>query len=265
MIKRFIKKLKSWLTRDYVLVLSGWWFRWFYTIWVLRWLEELWLDTEIKAIYWVSIWAIVWSLRASGKKADEIYDLLSAMTLGKFYSNDIFRKTWWLLSNKKIQQQIQQHIPASFSDLKKKMYIWAVDTNTAQYHLFSSWDLQQIVLWSMSIPGVFPPVKYKNYCLVDWWILNNFPVDLAKQRYPHNKIIWIALNWFEKDQVINTVRDNLMVNFQVILRSKLVEDTKKVDILFYREIPIWVLSLDKEKMQKAYKMWYKDCMKKFWK
>jgi len=265
MKKNFFNKIKSIFSKDKILVLSGWWFRWFYTIWVLKWLEELWIDKNIKAIFWVSIWAIVWSLRASGEKADEIYELLSAMTLWKFYSKDIFKKTWWLLSNTKIQKLIQQHIPATFSDLKKKMYIWTVDTNTAQYHLFSSWDLQQIVLWSMSIPWVFPPVKYKHYCLVDWWILNNFPVDLAKQYYPYNKIIWIALNWFEKDQVIASVKDNLMVNFQVILRSKLMEDTKKVDILFYKKIPIWVLSLDKEKMKKAYNMWYKDCMKQFWK
>ena len=263
MRKNIFNRIRCLFSKDKVLVLSGWWFRWFYTIWVLKWLEELGLDKNIKAVFWVSIWAIVWSLRASGKKADEIYDLLSAMTLWKFYSNDIFRKTWWLLSNKKIQGLIEQHIPASFSDLKKKLYIWAVDTNTAQYHLFSSGDLQKIVLGSMSIPWVFPPVKYKNHCLVDWWLLNNFPVDLAKKIYPFNKIIWIALNWFTKNQKIETVKDNLLVSFEVILRSKLLENTQDVDTLFYREIPIWVLSLDKEKMQKAYDMWYRDCIKQF--
>lgn len=265
MKKNFFNKIKSIFYKDKILVLSGWGFRWFYTIWVLKWLEELWIDKDIKAIFWVSIWAIVWTLRASGKKADEIYELLGAMTLWKFYSNDIFKKTWWLLSNKKIQQLIKQHIPASFSDLKKKMYVWVVDTNTAQYHLFTNWDLQKIVLGSMSIPWVFPPVKYKNHCLVDWWLLNNFPVDLAKENYQHNKIIWIALNWFTKNQEIKTVKDNLMVSYEVLMKSKLLENSKKVDTLFYREIPIWVLSLDKEKMQKAYNMWYKDCMKKFWK
>lgn len=263
MTKKLLKKIKSWFKKDYVLVLSWWWFRWFYTIWVLKWLEEFWINKKIKAIYWVSIWAIVWSLRASWKKADEIYELLSAMTLWKFYSNDIFKKTWWLLSNKKIQALIEQHIPASFSDLKKKMQVWVVDTNTATYHLFSKWDLQTIVLWSMSIPWIFPPVKYKNHCFVDWWVLNNFPIDLARKEHPYDKIIWIALNRFEKNQEIKTVKDNLLVNFEVILRSKLLENTQNADILFYREIPISVLSLDKEKMKKAYDMWYKDCIKAF--
>lgn len=259
----FLQKNFFWFNRDYVLVLSWWWFRWFYTIWVLKWLEEFWIDTKIKAIYWVSIWAVIWSLRASWKNADEIYDLLGNVTLWKFYSKDIFKKTWWLLSNTKIKKLIEQNIPESFSDLSKKMYIWTVDTNTAQYHIFNSWDLQQIVLWSMSIPWVFPPVKYKHYSFVDGWILNNFPVDLAKEHYPHSKIIWVALNWFEKDQIIRSAKDNLMVTFQIILRAKQMEDTKKVDILFYRKIPLWVLSFDKEKMKKAYDMWYRDCVKTF--
>lgn len=168
-----------------------------------------------------------------------------------------------MLSNEKIEKLIEQHIKKSFSDLQKKMYVWAVDTNTAKYHLFSSWDLQKTVLWSMSIPWVFPPVAYKNYNLVDGGVLNNFPVELAKEKYPHNKIIWVALNRFEKNQVIKTVKDNLLVNFQVIMRSKLLENTKDVDILFYREIPIPVLSLNKKKMKEVYEMWYKDCMKAF--
>ncbi len=263
MKKNIINRIISLFSKDKVLVLSGWWFRWFYTIWVLKWFEELGIDKEIKTIFWVSIWAIVWSLWAWWTKADEIYDLLAAMTIWKFYSNDIFKKTWWLLSNKKIEVLIQQHIKKSYSELGKKMYVWAVDTRTAQYILFDKWDLQQTVLWSMSIPWIFPPVKYKNYCLVDGWVLNNFPVDLAKEKYPYAKIIWIALNWFEKNQEIKTVKDNLLLNFEIILRSRLLENTKLADTLFYREIPIPVLSLDKEKMKIAYEMWYKDCIKNF--
>ena len=53
------------------------------------------------------------------------------------------------------------------------------------------------------------------------------------------------------------------MSYEVLMRSKLLQNTKDVDILFYREISIGVLSLDKEKMKKAYDMWYKDCMKKF--
>ncbi|MBQ2599995.1 hypothetical protein II582_01105 [bacterium] len=62
------------------------------------------------------------------------------------------------------------------------------------------------------------------------------------------------MNWFTKNQKIETVKDNLLVSYEVIMRSKLLKNTEYVDILFYREISMGVLSLDKEKMKKAYDM-----------
>jgi NTE family protein len=41
----------------------------------------------------------------------------------------------------------------------------------------------------MSIPGVFSPVKYLDFSLVDGGVINNFPVDLAKKQYPSHEII----------------------------------------------------------------------------
>lgn len=249
--------------QEKILVLSGGGFRWLYTVGILKWLEELWMQKKIKAIYGVSIWAIVWSLRANWINADEIYKLLSSVSIEKFYGIDVFKKTGWALSNKKIKSMMDKYLPESFSELKTKLYVWAVDTNTAEYILFEKWNLRDIVLGSMSIPGVFSPVEYKKYSLVDGWVLNNFPVDLAKKRYPKKSIIGVALNRFEKNQKINTAIDNIVINFEIILRSKLLENTQYVDHLFYKKVPIAILSLDKKKMKKAFDMWYQDCLKMF--
>jgi hypothetical protein len=90
--------------------------------------------------------------------------------------------------------------------------------------------------------------------LVDGGVLNNFPVDLAKKLYPYNEIIGIALNKFEENQKITTSWENLSVCYDVIMRSKLIENTKLVDHLFYREVPVPVLSLNKKKLQSAFDM-----------
>ena len=116
----------------------------------------------------------------------------------------------------------------------------------------------------MSIPGVFPPVNYDKYSLVDGWVLNNFPVDLAKKEYPNHEVIWIALNKFQTNQKIKSAFDNLSVTFEVMMRSKLLQNTKKVDYLFYRELKISVLSLNKKEMQEAFTLWYQDWIKMFW-
>ena len=246
-----------------VLVISGWWFRWAYALGVMKAMEEFWIDKEIDAIYWVSIWAIVGSLWGAWMKADKIFSLLSAISVKDFYGTDVFSKSWWLASSKKIWWMLEEYLPKDFESLNVPFYAWVVDTNTAEYLLFDHWNLHKIVLWSMSIPWVFPPVDYDGHSFVDWWVLNNFPVDLAKQKYPSHKIIGIALNKFKTNQKIKSTLDNLSISFEVMMRSKLLENTKLVDYLFYRELPISTLSLNKKDMKESFDLGYNDWVQMF--
>ena len=246
-----------------ILVISWWWARWTYALWVLKALEELWIDKQIDAIYWVSIWAIVWSVRLNWMRAEEIFEIITNLSITDFYWREILKKSWWLISNKKIKTLLDKYLPASFEDLRIPFYAWCVDTNTAEYKLFNSWNLRKIVLGSMAIPWIFPAVKYWEYSLEDWWVLNNFPVDIAKKHYPKHEVIWIALNKFKTNQKIISTIDNLQVTLEVIMRSKLIENTKLVDYLFYKDLPISVLSLDKKQMHEAFALWYKDWIKMF--
>lgn len=259
LIQRILKKSK-W---SKVLVLSWWGLRGFYSIGILKWLEELNMDKDIDYIFWVSIGAIIGSLWASGLKSDAIYKIGQSLSVEKFYGTDMFKKTGGILSNQKILSILQKNLPSDFSQLQKKLYVGTVDTNKAKYLLIDQWDLPSAVLWSMSIPWIFPPVVYKDYSLVDGWVLNNFPVDLAREMFPKKKIIGIALNKFEEDQKINSAVDSLMLTFEIMLRSKLLDNTHYVDYLFYRKIPLSTLSLDKKKMKEAYEMGYVDCLKMF--
>ena len=246
-----------------ILVISWWWARWTYALWIMKAIEECWIESEIDAIYWVSIWAIVWSLWSNWINAEEIFGLLTDLSVRDFYWRDILSKSWGFISNKKIELLLNKYLPKNFEDLKIPFYVWTVDTNNAEYKLFHEWDLRKIVLGSMSIPGIFPPVKYKEYSLVDWGVLNNFPVNIAKKDYPNHEIIWIALNKFQTNQKIRSAFDNLLVNFEVMMRSKLLRNTKLVDFLFYRELPIQVLSLNKKQMHKTFALWYEDWIKMF--
>jgi len=227
-------------------------------------MEECGIKEQIDAIYWVSIWAIVGSLWSSGMTAKDIFGLLTGMSIKDFYWRDILRKTWWFISSRKIKTMLDEYLPPDFKSLQIPFYAWTVDTNSAEFLLFSEWDLRSIILWSMSIPGVFSPVKYDGYSLVDGWVLNNFPVDIAKKHYPKHEIIWIALNKFQKNQKIRSAFDNLQVTFEVMMRSKLLENTKLVDCLFYRDLSISVLSLNKKQMHEAFALWYEDGINTFW-
>ena len=226
-------------------------------------IEEYWIDKQLDAIYWVSIWAIIWSARLNWIRAEEIFNIINNLSIKDFYWKEILKKSWGLVSNRKIKSLIEKYIPTSFENLRIPFYAWCVDTNSAEYKLFNNWDLRKIVLWSMSIPGIFPPIKYWEYSLVDWWVLNNFPVDLAKQSYPKHEIIWIALNKFKTNQKIKSSFDNLLTTFEVIMRSKLFENTKIVDYLFYRDLQIPILTLNKKQMRETFALWYEDWIKMF--
>lgn len=248
---------------NFILVISGWGFRGAYALWVMKSMEEFWIDKKIDAIYGVSIWAIVWALWDVWMQADDIFELLKSISFTDFYWKDVLTKTWGFVSSKKIWKMLEQYLPDKFEQLQVPFYAWAVDTNTAEYLLFDYGELSKVVLWSMSIPWVFPPVEYDGHCLVDWWVLNNFPVELAKEKYPTHKIIGIALNKFKTNQKIKSAIDNLSVSFEVMMRSKMVDNTKLVDYLFYRELPISTLSLNKDQMQESFDLGYSDWVQMF--
>jgi len=257
------KKEKEQKPKRKILVISWWWARWTYALWIMKAMEKCDIKKEIDAIYWVSIWSIVWAAWANGFEAEYIFQTLKTISITDFYWSDILKRSWGFMSNKKIKSLIDEYLPESFEKLKIPFYAGCVDTNSAKYKLFHKWDLRKIVLWSMSIPWIFPSVNYDKYSLVDGWALNNFPVDLAKQDYPNHEVIWIALNKFQMNQKINSAFDNLIITFEVMMRSKLLENTKLVDYLFYKELPIEIISLNKDSMQKAFDLGYKDWIRMF--
>ena len=104
----------------------------------------------------------------------------------------------------------------------------------------------------MSIPGIFPIVTYKNHILMDGGATNNFPVNIAKRKYPNNDIIGIALNKFQENQKIKTIFDSLSVSIEILLRHHTVENMSVVTHLFYKKLNLKVLDINKKNMQKAY-------------
>ena len=69
----------------------------------------------------------------------------------------------------------------NFDDLPIPFRAVTTDIVNGKEVIISDGSLALALRASMSIPSVFEPVKYKGTLLVDGGILNNFPVDIAKQ------------------------------------------------------------------------------------
>ncbi len=256
-------KLFSFLPKKkYTLVISWWGTRGFYALGILKWLEELWYKDKIQAIYGVSAWAIAGCYRSAGYSAQEIYDIFIADHAFWFSSINIFSKQSLLKLNY-FEKKFIKDLPKKIIDLKIKTYIWTTNTKTWKFLLFDKGDLTPILLASVSIPGIFPVVHYQDHVLMDGGATNNFPVDIAKKRYPKNDIIGIALNKYQENQKIKNIFDTLSVSFEILLRHHTIENMASVKHLFYKDLPLKVLDISKKNMHKAYLQGYEDCMKHF--
>ena len=68
----------------------------------------------------------------------------------------------------------------SFDEFPIPFRCVAVDMLTGDPHVFKSGSLTLAMRASMSIPTIMEPIKYKDMLLVDGGLVNNFPVDVAK-------------------------------------------------------------------------------------
>lgn len=68
----------------------------------------------------------------------------------------------------------------SFDSLPIPFFCIAADMVSCKTKIWSSGSLKTAMRSTMSIPGMFKPVKTKDMVLVDGGVRNNFPVDLAK-------------------------------------------------------------------------------------
>ncbi len=69
----------------------------------------------------------------------------------------------------------------------------ATDLNTMQQVVFSGGPMPQAVRASIAIPGIFPPVQYRDHYLVDGAIMDNLPTDIVKQDLHSDVVIAVHL------------------------------------------------------------------------
>lgn len=118
------------------------------------------------------------------------------------------------------------HSHISFDSLPIPFACVATNISTGKPYIFREGILLDAMRASMSIPGAFEPVKYKDsLLLVDGGVVNNFPVDIAKEMGA-DILIGIDLdNGFKEREKINNVIDileqlNEMLGYESYTKNK---------------------------------------------
>ena len=87
-----------------------------------------------------------------------------------------------LLEGNRVREYIQELIgeALSFEDLNFPLSLNAVDLLSSQEINFTQGELIPAVFATMCMPGLFTPLKHKGFRLVDGGVLNNLPVNHAR-------------------------------------------------------------------------------------
>ncbi len=209
---------------------------------VLKVLEEN--GIPIDMIAGTSMGAIVGSLYASGYRADELEKVVksldwadlfqdgqerSVQTFQQKQENAGFFNTFelgvkdkalklpdGLVNGQKLIFELRRLLERSagindFDRLPIPFRAVATDIETGEAVILSKGNLPTAVRASMSIPGLFSPVMIDNRLLVDGFVSNNVPVDVAQQMGADILIVVSIPYYFDKKEKLNSV---LAVTFQ---------------------------------------------------
>ncbi|MGV6850569.1 MAG: patatin-like phospholipase family protein [bacterium] len=178
---------------------------------IIRELEKL--NIPIDCVAGTSVGAVVGGLYASGYSADEIEKKLTEVNWDHVLTESIPRNDrsfqqklgddFYLIESKPGIRKDGLHLPpginlgqqtllllkrfyaryptlTSFDNLPIPFRAMATDLATGQAYAFDHGDIATAVLASMSIPGVFAPVKYQDHLLVDGGVSSNLPIKAVR-------------------------------------------------------------------------------------
>jgi NTE family protein len=129
-----------------------------------------------------SIGSYVGTLYASGSLAS-LKDFVLKMNGKKVFSyfDVVFPRSGFLNGTKRLKELYSMHTAATdFSDLKIPLMMVATDLTSGKKVVLKSGDILTALRATMSIPGLFAPVRVKDRWLVDGGLVDPVPVGVAR-------------------------------------------------------------------------------------
>jgi len=158
------------------LVLGGGGVRGIAHIGVLEVLEEE--QIEIDYISGNSAGAIIGALYAAGYSTNKIFSIVMETTPYKLFDFPQLKTLTSLLGGKKLTTFLESQLgDIRFEDLDIPLVVNAVDINTGEIVYIDEGSVVEAVRASVSIPGVFKPVKRGSAFLVDAGFLDPVPLE----------------------------------------------------------------------------------------
>ena len=119
----------------------------------------------------------------------------------------------------------------SFNDLPTPFACVATELNTGREHVFHDGSLALALRATMSLPGIFTPVSSGNNVYADGGLLNNLPVDVAKDMGAQLTIaVYLQADSFNAQQPLNTF-SVLGQSLSVMIAANELKSMQMADVL----------------------------------
>lgn len=196
------------------LVLSGGGTRGIAHLGLLKVFDEIGLKPSV--ISGSSSGAIIGALYASGYTPDEILEIIKQIKLLKIL-RPALRKTG-LLKMDVTETLYHQFITKnSFEELSIPLIVTATDLQLGATEYFSTGELIRPLMASSSVPVLFDPVRIGGRCYVDGGLLNNFPVEILRDKC--EKIIGFHCNPVDEKFEMSSIKSMIERTFLLTINA----------------------------------------------
>jgi NTE family protein len=145
---------------------------------VLKVLEEARIPVHVLA--GSSMGGVVAAVYAAGRSAAELERLVGSLRLLDIVQRD--RTGLGLLGQDKIASRLLEALGGdpTFDQLKRELALVAVDLETGEEVVIREGSVVEGVLATAALPGVFPPLFWRDRLLIDGAVLNPVPFDVVR-------------------------------------------------------------------------------------
>ena len=237
------------------LVLSGGAGRGIAHIGVIKAMEELGL--EVKAISGSSAGALVAVFYASGFSPEAMLSIVKRTRWLSLFRPKIPRSG--LFSFSRAVRYLREFLETEkLEELEKKVFICATDLLSARSIHFSEGDLIPILLGSCALPGIFEPVRYKDYVLIDGGVMNNLPVEPVESMSGIK--VGVDVNPIERVSRPGGIVNILLRSFFLAVRSNVEKRKDLCDVVIVPDL-IGMSPLEVGRADEFYRLGYEAGMK----